>query len=239
MSDKRVWSGNPCPYREPKRSLRGTFRRLREYNEAVAKTQGRDLPTPLQGRQPGNVDAVHVPLENKKRQAKTLMISKQQQKKKQKKNNKKFVRADPVPTLSNSFPFNVVQAKPPQIGAEQSAATTSSQSLSVSFFSRCKRLRHLLYGYSQRDGVRKWCREARLAVADEPTCFQCGRFAEYICDANDKDVCSLECMEACKRSDAEESDDDNELDLSGVKCVLCGCRGHLPNNCKSSGVDNS
>ena len=38
------------------------------------------------------------------------------------------------------------------------------------------------FGYQQR-----WPQEG------EPVCIMCGRFGEYVCDATDKDVCSLEC----------------------------------------------
>jgi len=36
-------------------------------------------------------------------------------------------------------------------------------------------------------------RDQRGAEPGEPTCIMCGRYGAYICDATDKDVCSVQC----------------------------------------------
>ena len=42
-------------------------------------------------------------------------------------------------------------------------------------------------------GVKKRSYEQRYPVFSEPTCSICGRYGEYVCDATDEDICSLEC----------------------------------------------
>ncbi|ETL81122.1 hypothetical protein L917_18488 [Phytophthora nicotianae] len=37
----------------------------------------------------------------------------------------------------------------------------------------------------------------RLPQPGEPVCVVCGRYGEYVCDATDQDVCSLECRDLC------------------------------------------
>ncbi|KUF87720.1 ATP-dependent RNA helicase DDX59 [Phytophthora nicotianae] len=37
----------------------------------------------------------------------------------------------------------------------------------------------------------------RLPQPGEPVCVFCGRYGEYVCDATDQDVCSLECRDLC------------------------------------------
>ncbi|KAG6572876.1 putative ATP-dependent RNA helicase DDX59 isoform X1 [Phytophthora cinnamomi] len=37
----------------------------------------------------------------------------------------------------------------------------------------------------------------RQPQAGEPVCVICGRYGEYVCDATDEDVCSLECRDVC------------------------------------------
>jgi len=36
-------------------------------------------------------------------------------------------------------------------------------------------------------------RDQRVAEPGEPMCVMCGRYGAYICDATDKDVCSVQC----------------------------------------------
>lgn len=50
---------------------------------------------------------------------------------------------------------------------------------------------------NQNDGndVKQWSKDQRDALPEEPKCVICGRYGEYICDATDSDVCSLECKQ--------------------------------------------
>lgn len=42
--------------------------------------------------------------------------------------------------------------------------------------------------------VKEFSHQQRWPVdAAEPLCVMCGRYGEYVCDATEKDVCSLEC----------------------------------------------
>ncbi|KAD7479752.1 hypothetical protein R6Q59_008571 [Mikania micrantha] len=46
---------------------------------------------------------------------------------------------------------------------------------------------------SASDDVKNYCVQQREALPGEPTCIECGRYGEYICDETDDDICSLEC----------------------------------------------
>ena len=51
-------------------------------------------------------------------------------------------------------------------------------------------------------------RNQRGAEPGEPTCVMCGRYGAYICDATDKDVCSVQCKRehlACTQRISNES----------------------------------
>lgn len=43
--------------------------------------------------------------------------------------------------------------------------------------------------------VKQWSKDQRAPLPEEPICVICGRYGEYICDATDSDVCSLECKQ--------------------------------------------
>ncbi|KAF3783773.1 DEAD-box ATP-dependent RNA helicase 41, partial [Nymphaea thermarum] len=43
--------------------------------------------------------------------------------------------------------------------------------------------------------VKTRCQDQREALPAEPRCIVCGRYGEYICDATEDDICSLECKE--------------------------------------------
>ncbi|GKV19036.1 hypothetical protein SLEP1_g29336 [Rubroshorea leprosula] len=43
--------------------------------------------------------------------------------------------------------------------------------------------------------VKQRSRDQRQALPGEPKCVVCGRYGEYICDATDEDICSLECKQ--------------------------------------------
>ncbi|TMW64918.1 hypothetical protein Poli38472_009085 [Pythium oligandrum] len=45
--------------------------------------------------------------------------------------------------------------------------------------------------------------QQRAPVDGEPVCVICGRYGEYICDATDEDVCSLECRDICTQRHKE------------------------------------
>ena len=42
-------------------------------------------------------------------------------------------------------------------------------------------------------GVKKRSYEQRYPADSEPVCTICGRYGEYVCDATEEDICSLEC----------------------------------------------
>ena len=46
-----------------------------------------------------------------------------------------------------------------------------------------------------RDEIKKLSSEQRWPGLDEPVCVVCGKYGEYICDATDEDICSLECKQ--------------------------------------------
>ena len=104
----------------------------------------------------------------------------------------------------------------------------------------------------------EWSRDARFAVGDESVCCVCGRYAAYICDENEADVCSKQCKRKCLKSasqqrvsvhgahtvvakqyepysrDDDDDDDDDDSIVESIKCMLCGNVGHLPNHCAST-----
>lgn len=43
--------------------------------------------------------------------------------------------------------------------------------------------------------VKERCQDQREALPGEPRCVNCGRYAEYICDETDDDICSKECKQ--------------------------------------------
>ncbi|KAK1165332.1 putative ATP-dependent RNA helicase DDX59 isoform X1 [Acipenser oxyrinchus oxyrinchus] len=48
-------------------------------------------------------------------------------------------------------------------------------------------------GSSEEEPVKSFKKSQRWPEPGEPVCVLCGRYGEYICDATDNDVCSLEC----------------------------------------------
>ena len=54
--------------------------------------------------------------------------------------------------------------------------------------------------------VKKFSLQQRWPDSNEPVCVVCGKYGEYICDATDEDVCSLECKQKhLKHAQARES----------------------------------
>ena len=54
-------------------------------------------------------------------------------------------------------------------------------------------VKHRFSVHTKMDQVKEKAEFQRPALPGEPTCIICGRFAEYICDSTNADVCSLEC----------------------------------------------
>ena len=58
---------------------------------------------------------------------------------------------------------------------------------------------------SRTNDVKKFSLQQRWPDSSEPVCVVCGKYGEYICDATDEDVCSLECKQKhLKQAQAKE-----------------------------------
>eukprot|EP00644_Phytophthora_capsici_P011156 jgi/Phyca11/110254/e_gw1.18.35.1 len=62
------------------------------------------------------------------------------------------------------------------------------------------------------DSIAKRSADQRQAQPGEPTCTVCGRYGEFVCDATDEDVCSLECRDICISRQQQRVQSNQQLD---------------------------
>ena len=111
----------------------------------------------------------------------------------------------------------------------------------------------------QEDSIIEFSRDAPAAPILGPFCVICGKYGQYICDATDEDVCSLECKRKAEQNQhtitvEKESESNTEETLTvstqpefipskrrfkdartildSNKCPICGKTGHLPQDCR-------
>lgn len=111
----------------------------------------------------------------------------------------------------------------------------------------------------QEDSIIEFSRDAPSAPILGPFCVICGKYGQYICDATDEDVCSLECKRKAEAIHQEVSVEeepevtstevltvttqpeyipskrrfkDARTILDSHKCPICGKTGHLPQDCR-------
>ena len=104
----------------------------------------------------------------------------------------------------------------------------------------------------------RFSKDAPAAPITGPVCVICGRLGQYICDATDEDVCSIECKQKAEtRAHSTETPTSSPISppnplhvatdrhyipakrrfrdavtpLDSHRCPLCGKTGHLPQDC--------
>ncbi|KAL3674657.1 hypothetical protein V7S43_000597 [Phytophthora oleae] len=72
------------------------------------------------------------------------------------------------------------------------------------------------------DSVVQRSADQRQAQPGEPTCMVCGRYGEFVCDATDEDVCSLECRDICVSRQQQRLQSDQQLNerADELRCKL-------------------
>lgn len=72
---------------------------------------------------------------------------------------------------------------------------------------------------SECDSVIEWSKDAPSAPILGPFCVICGKWGQYVCDATDEDVCSMECKRKAEAAHNTSSKNENSEDETPIENV--------------------